>query len=86
MNSIPQQPAFDKPKTGPRRLVTARQAAAYLGISQATFYELLPRLRARGLRAVTMPSPRGSRPLRRFDTRSLDRLIDRATQREEALC
>ena len=68
------------------RLLTALQAMAVLGISSAQFYRYLSRLKAKGMRAVLLPSSiPGKPPVVRYDRTSLDEMIDRAGRRGEPL-
>ena len=68
-------------------LLTTHEAARRLGISRQTFWRLRPHLRAKGLRVVLIPSTRaGGRPAVRYQAASLHRLIERAAERETAIC
>lgn len=82
-----------KAKT-PCALLNATQIREMLGVSKATFYGcpsrgeigLLARLRAKGLRIVSMPSVSGHRPLVRYTAASFDKLITSAALKENQLC
>jgi hypothetical protein len=81
--NLSQDSPFCQGKIAPA-LLTAQQAQARLNLSHATFYRLLPRLRAKGLRIVKFPSPR--RPMVRFTAKSIDALIDKAAKVDGFLC
>ena len=63
-----------------RLLVTAIDVANALSISPCHARRIMPRLVAAGLRPVTIPSPRGRRPLTRYHADSLRRIVDRAAE------
>ena len=73
-------------KDDARRLLTAAAAARHFGIGRTTFYALLPRLKAKGLKTVVIPSAKGERPITRYDADSIDRMIDDAGRKERPLC
>lgn len=60
-------------------LLTIPEAAAVLRMKRSTFYSKLPTLRAKGLRVVTTP-----RTL--ILASSLERLIEKAAEKETPLC
>ena len=79
--------SFSEEGKAVEELLTAGETARRLGVSRQTFWRLRGRLRARGLRVVMIPSTRpGGRPAVRYQASSLHRLIDRAAQREAAIC
>lgn len=60
-------------------LLTPGECARQLGISRSVFYELRARLIANGLRCVTV----GTR--RKYTRKSLEALVERAAEHEEAV-
>lgn len=68
------------------RLLSAKESASRLGISQAMFYRMLAKLRASGLKQVLLPSQRGNKPLKRYSASSLEAMIARAAEREAPIC
>lgn len=63
-------------------LLSAAEAARRLGIARSTFFLLLPRLKARGLRFVLIPSPTDRKPIKRYVAASIDRIIADALKAE----
>lgn len=64
-------------------LLTAAEAAHQLGIARSTFFLLLDRLTARGLRFVLIPSPTDKRPIKRYVAASIDRIIAETLKAEK---
>jgi len=74
-----------KKSTEPK-LLTALQARERLGMSNGEFYRLLPRLIASGMRKVILPSRAKGQVYVKFETASIDRMIQRAAETETPLC
>jgi len=68
-----------------RLLLCTIEVANALSISPCHCRRIMPRLVAAGLRPVTIPSPRGNRPLTRYHADSLRRLVDRAAETDSPL-
>ena len=62
-------------------LLSQREAARKIGISKDTFRKMIPKLRALGMRVVSLPAAGKKRHIK-FHTNSIEQAIDRAAERE----
>jgi len=71
----------------PEQLLTAADVAKRLAISPSHFGRLRADMIVAGLRVVKIPSRQeGGSPLVRYTASSLERLMDRAAEKEALLC
>lgn len=66
-------------------LISYNQAAAKLAVCRATFFKILPQLRAKGMKVIEIKSPSSGQNMKRISALSLDKVIARAAEHEEVI-